>query len=634
MHSRGRHSHNHGRHHGHGHGHSVHSHHGHGVEEHGGRVSAQSLVPTSLSAASSRAHSSNEGHLLWVFEETERLELEREAGGLGPASEAYETPRKKVGSSAVRITSAQGKEESLEWLAASPVVQTGGGSPMPGMASAGKEEVEDGEDELEGEAEHASTEWKGLNMSHMGLRHLSPSLVVFPHLVELDLSHNAIQTLSPHVFYGLSELKVLNLSNNMLTNLQDGWVELTSLKVLDLAQNHIQFVPFDLGSLYNLRSLNLMSNPVSNVAGELLAKTDASIVKYLRDVAPPPPAPPLRKLVTSPSVPAPASDNHCAFTVFCFNVLSDAYATGQMYPHTPTWALEWEFRKALILSELLNTQADILCLQEIQSREFAEWLEPELMAYGYTGVFKAKSRARTMRKEKAVLVDGCAIFYRSSKFVLISSDDVEFSARAMAESSLRASEESFNRLLQRDNVALILVLRTIADGHTFVVANTHLHFDPRFSDVKIVQCQMLLEATATKVEEVEAELGVRPDAIVCGDFNSLPDSGVYRLLQTGYLPSNAEDLLGFSYGALSSSGVRHRLALQSVYAAILGRELEFTNYTPLFKGTIDYIWVSNSLVVEAVLEGLSPADARKGIALPNAHHPSDHISIMCKVRKE
>ncbi|KNC50185.1 CCR4-Not complex subunit Ccr4 [Thecamonas trahens ATCC 50062] len=607
-------------------------------------VTAATLTPTALSAASSRAHNTNEGHLPWVFDETAKLELERVDSGMGLASLTPVTPRKRgAGSSTIRITTAGGKEESLEWLASSPI--RGAGSPMPPDATRSPAASstslppaspdDDGDSDDDGDdSPHATSEWSGVDLSHMTLRHLAPSLGTYSRIVELDISHNLLQSVSPHVFAGLHHLKVLNLSHNLLSNVQDGWVALTSLRVLNLAHNHIQYAPFDLGSLYALKSLNLTANPVSNVAQELLAKTDNSIVKYLRDVAPPPPAPPLRKLVTSPSVPPPTAAEPASFTVFCYNVLCDAYATEQMYPHTPTWALDWEFRKSLILNEILNMQADIICLQELQMKEFDNWLQHELLAYGYKGVFKAKSRVRTMHPEKAVLVDGCATFYRTATFTLEAEDDVEFSAMAMAEPSLRASEDAFNRLLTRDNIALILTLRSNADGHVVVVSNTHVHFDPKYADVKVIQVQMLLEATASKVEALTEATGTKPYAVVCGDFNSLPESGVYKLLKTGFLKASHEDMLGYSYGSLSKTGIKHRLSLNSAYASILNEELPFTNYTPLFKGVIDYIWVDSELVTEAVLEGLTNEEARKGIALPNAHHPSDHIPLACKIRIE
>lgn len=51
------------------------------------------------------------------------------------------------------------------------------------------------------------------------------------------------------------------------------------------------------------------------------------------------------------------------FTVMCYNVLCDKYATRQMYGYCPSWALEWEYRKKGIMDEIKHYIADIITLQ-------------------------------------------------------------------------------------------------------------------------------------------------------------------------------------------------------------------------------------------------------------------------------
>jgi CCR4-NOT transcription complex subunit 6 len=47
----------------------------------------------------------------------------------------------------------------------------------------------------------------------------------------------------------------------------------------------------------------------------------------------------------------------------CYNTLCEKYATPQSYGYTPSWALGWDYRKDLLLQEILNYNADIVCLQ-------------------------------------------------------------------------------------------------------------------------------------------------------------------------------------------------------------------------------------------------------------------------------
>lgn len=103
------------------------------------------------------------------------------------------------------------------------------------------------------------------------------------------------------------------------------------------------------------------------------------------------------------------------FTVMCYNVLCDKYATRQMYGYCPSWALDWEYRKKGILDEIRHYAADIISLQEVETDQFYNFFLPELKHDGYDGIFSPKSRAKTMAENDRKYVDGCAIFYRTAK---------------------------------------------------------------------------------------------------------------------------------------------------------------------------------------------------------------------------
>jgi len=61
---------------------------------------------------------------------------------------------------------------------------------------------------------------------------------------------------------------------------------------------------------------------------------------------------------------------------------------------------------------------------------------------------------------------------------------------------------------------------------------------------------------------------------------------------------------GHNYGPYTEEDLTHRFQLSSAYAKL--GELPFTNKTPSFVGTIDYIWYSNDrLAVTGVLGPLS-----------------------------
>ena len=101
------------------------------------------------------------------------------------------------------------------------------------------------------------------------------------------------------------------------------------------------------------------------------------------------------------------------FTVMCYNVLCEKYATKNIYAYCPQWALNWEFRKKGILDEIRHYAADIIALQEVECEQYNSFFVPELARDGYEGIFKQKTRWKTMHNEsERKRLDGCAIFWK------------------------------------------------------------------------------------------------------------------------------------------------------------------------------------------------------------------------------
>ena len=141
-------------------------------------------------------------------------------------------------------------------------------------------------------------------------------------------------------------------------------------------------------------------------------------------------------------------------------------------------------------------------------------------------------------------VDGCAIFFKANRFQLREKYVIEFNDAAMAmaragklvpnQSTL--NEMEMNETLQRvmkDNIAQVVVLESLANGmdkggRQFCLCNTHIFWDPEYADVKLWQSAMLLK------ELEKFNVGRKLPLILCGDFNSLPDSSVYVVISTQF----------------------------------------------------------------------------------------------------
>ena len=105
-------------------------------------------------------------------------------------------------------------------------------------------------------------------------------------------------------------------------------------------------------------------------------------------------------------------------TAMSFNSLCEKACTQAVFGYTPASVLAWDNRKEMILDEVRGRDADIVCLQEVDSN-FHDFFMPALAHNGYKGVYWPRSRARTMVEREAKFVDGCATFYKASKYELV-----------------------------------------------------------------------------------------------------------------------------------------------------------------------------------------------------------------------
>lgn len=417
----------------------------------------------------------------------------------------------------------------------------------------------------------------------------------------------------------------LDLSFNRLTSLPITLGKCVHLEELYLNNNLLVEIPMELGRLYSLKNLALDNNPLTNPPIDLVMQGLLTVKQFLRERIPAGPVPPERTWVSNKEE-KPYQDK---VKVVCYNVLAEDYALPDRYPYCPVWALNWNYRKVRILNEITNQDADVVCLQEVETEQYRSYFEPAMQQAGYAGMFRPKSRARTM--DDWSRVDGCATFYKSSKFVALEEHLIEFQSKALEKHEKSPSPDILSRLMPKDNIAIITVLQLKENGapsrrrrrpQKLVVANAHIHWDPEYADAKLLQCYLLLEELTTRY-------GVQTPMIICGDFNSTPDSGPYELLKNGFLPAGHRDFLSSDFGTLARDGLSHNLKLDSAYTTL--GEPPFTNYTSDFVGVLDYVWfTTDTLECTKILEPVDESVV-KATCLPNHHLCSDHVMIGCEV---
>ncbi|GAA5983210.1 hypothetical protein JCM11641_006851 [Rhodosporidiobolus odoratus] len=537
-----------------------------------------------------------------------------------------------------------GAERSVSVASTRTTLSKDASSASPSMASAGANS-EGGKDK-----ERGKTTWTTIDMGGMNLKNLSSALFRYDFLTTLYIPHNALSEI-PAAVCKLANLVLLDASSNKLTSLPAELGLLTRLRDLFLFDNHLTSLPPQLGTLHLLETLGVEGNPLPDTLRSLIEKDGtSSLISYLRDSCPVPPPPPERAWLTLEPESVLGADKRPeeTFSLLCYNILCDKYATSQMYGYTPSWALSWEYRKELILQEVLNYGSDIVCLQEVDSEQYENYFLEHLSAQEYDGVHYSKSRARTMSGDEKRSVDGCATFFKNTTFALVEQHLIEFNQIALRRPDFKKTEDMFNRVMTKDNIAVVTLLEHRASGARLIVANAHIHWDPEFRDVKLVQVAMLMDELA-KIGNDFARLPARMNlaegydkaphyangskipTVICGDFNSTPDSGVYEYLNSGSLEPTHADLQGYTYGNYTQDGLSHRLSLKSAYGnfGAGGELMPFTNFTPGFKGTIDYIWYTASSVgVQGVLGEVDHTYLQDCVGFPNCHFASDHASLL------
>lgn len=140
----------------------------------------------------------------------------------------------------------------------------------------------------------------------------------------------------------------------------------------------------------------------------------------------------------------------------------------------------------------------------------------------------------------------------------------------MMRSDLNRSKDILNRVMIKDNIAVIVLLEDKQDGSKILVSNAHLHWDPLFSDVKVIQTALLIDeiqALAKQWATLYNESSI--PVLICGDFNSLPDSGGVEFLNKGHLPENHKELEQFNYHPFTEGGLNHQFNLKSADSLVL-----------------------------------------------------------------
>ena len=256
-----------------------------------------------------------------------------------------------------------------------------------------------------------------------------------------------------------------------------------------------------------------------------------------------------------------------SLVVATYNILASAYIQRARYPRSPAMVLTPAWRIPALVQQISTLEADILCLQEIESETLAA-INSRLGSRGHASRYARKGGDSP---------EGCSTFYRQDCAVLIDETVIRFADGGGAESDT-------------GNVALVTIFSVF--GHRLGVINTHLTWDPPGT---AREAQRGLRQVNQLTREYEKMTAAADAWIIAGDLNVTPGSEIVALMEG----------MGFRYA--------HDRA---------GMTCSFNGEIKM----IDYLFHSSRL--HAKPTDSFAIDART--VLPSAEQPSDHVPVIAR----
>ncbi|XP_027357820.1 carbon catabolite repressor protein 4 homolog 5 isoform X2 [Abrus precatorius] len=312
--------------------------------------------------------------------------------------------------------------------------------------------------------------------------------------------------------------------------------------------------------------------------------------------------------------------SHCTdkVVVVSYNILGVENASKHLdlYSNIPHSLLEWDRRKRLILKEINNYNASILCFQEVD--HFND-LDDLFSSSGFKGVYKARTGEAQ---------DGCAVFWKDKLFNLLHQEDIEFQRFGLRNNVAQLCVLEANHDKPESDACNLTTMAPSIGKKRFVVGNIHVLFNPNRGDIKLGQVRLLLD----KAHKLSQEWGNIP-VIIAGDLNSVPQSAIYKFLSSSKLDiqlHNRRNMSGQLEIQSNNRVFRSQIGDGTRTRDDIGEPLA-TSYHSKFMGTVDYIWHSDDLIPVRVLETLPIDILRKTRGLPSEKWGSDHLAVVCEL---
>lgn len=239
-------------------------------------------------------------------------------------------------------------------------------------------------------------------------------------------------------------------------------------------------------------------------------------------------------------------DDPNQFRVVSYNLLADYYCDSEfsrkeLFPYCPATALNINYRKLLFIHEILEYHADVYCLQEVDAKVFDLDLKPCFGNVGFDGVMQ----------KKGTNAEGVATFYRCNKFDLVRSLAINLNEH-MAEQTyfselynkIKDNTKLIERMVSLATAVQVTVLKSRSTDRYLVIGNTHLYFHPDADHIRLLQIAFFMLFIKHVYHSIVSEFSLNEQQIsilFCGDFNSVPECGIYKLMTEKFVPDDFVD---------------------------------------------------------------------------------------------
>lgn len=321
-----------------------------------------------------------------------------------------------------------------------------------------------------------------------------------------------------------------------------------------------------------------------------------------------------------------------AMRVASYNLLADYYADTEdgrtkLFNYCPEYAIKIDYRKQLLLKEILGYNADIFCMQEVDFKVFDGDMIPFLGEQSMSGV----------HNKKGTTPEGLATFFRTDRFELIEHHGMNIGEAVKTHpacqelfAKLKVNEKLVERLTDRSTTVQFVILRSKEIPQKFIaVANTHLYFHPDADHIRLLQIGFSMILVQDFIVKFKARAAEHQDVslIFCGDFNSVPECGIFKLMTEQFVPEDFIDWRSNKEQAVTGVNLAQPFNMQSACGTP-----DFTNYTVGFQACLDYIFYQrDKLKVTKIVEMPEEEELNAHMAIPSVVFPSDHVAIIAEL---